>query len=155
MKILDDKAQGNQLLMLMLFMMIMFFIMPTAGPILGYYFGLVLEPTIGFGGSYPLLTLFFSGLIVVLLSSTLTNFFTDWRKMAHSQEVGRAFQKEITEARKSGNTNRVNKLMKMQPQIMKNQTEASSGMMKPMILLIIFIWPIFMWLRGFLGELDY
>ena len=64
-------------------------------------------------------------------------------------------QKEIQKARKEGNTNRVNKLMKMQPEIMKKQTEASSGMMKPMLFLIIFIWPIFMWLRGFLGGLDY
>ena len=151
----DDKAQGSNLLFLMLFMLIIFFIMPTAGPILGYYFGIVLEPVIGFNGSYPILTLFFSGLIVVSLSSLLTNFFSDWKKMAHSQETARAFQKEITEARKTGNTNRVNKLMKMQPQIMKKQTEASSGMMKPMIFLIIFIWPIFMWLRSFLGDLSY
>lgn len=152
---MDDKAQGSNLLLLMLFMMIILFIMPTAGPILGYYFGLVLEPAIGFNGSYPIITLFFAGLMVVLLSSLLTNFFSDWRKMAHSQEIARAFQKEITEARKTGNTNRVNKLMKMQPQIMKRQTEASSGMMKPMIFLIIFIWPIFMWLRSFLGNLSY
>lgn len=155
MKRLDDKAQGSQLLMLMLFLLIIFFIMPTVGPILGYYFGLVLEPIIGFNGAHPMLTLFFSGLIVVCLSSLLTNFFSDWRKMAHSQEIGRAFQKEIAEARKTGNTNRINKLIKMQPEIMKKQTEASSGMMKPMIFLIIFIWPIFMWLRDFLFRLDH
>jgi len=155
MKIMDDKAQGSTLLYLMLFMMIILFVMPYLGPILGYYFGLVLEPVIGFNGNYPVLTLAFAGLIVVFLSSSLTNFFTDWKKMGESQEISRAFQKEITEARKTGNTNKVNKLMKMQPQIMKRQTEASSGMMKPMLFLIIFIWPIFMWLRGFLGGLDY
>ena len=75
--------------------------------------------------------------------------------MGESQEVTKAFQKEITAARKEGNTNRVNKLMKMQPEIMKRQTEASSGMMKPMLFLFIFIVPIFMWLRFFLGNLDY
>ena len=69
--------------------------------------------------------------------------------------ITRAFQKQISEARKTGNTNRVNKLMKMQPEIMKRQTEASSGMMKPMFFLFIFIVPIFMWLRYFLGGLDY
>jgi uncharacterized membrane protein (DUF106 family) len=152
---MDNKAQGNQLLMLLLFMVIILFIMPAIGPTLGVWFGYVLEPVIGFEGSFPILTLFFSGLIVVTLSSLLTNFFTDWKKMAQSQEAGRAFQKEISEARKTGNTNRLNKLMKMQPEIMKKQTEASSGMMKPMLFLIIFIWPIFMWLRGFLGGLDY
>jgi len=155
MKKLDNKAQGSTLLYLMLFMIIILFIMPTLGPILGYYFGLVLEPLIGFNGTTPVLTVAFAGLIVVILSSSLTNFFTDWKKMGEAQETSRAFQKEITEARKTGNTNRVNKLMKMQPQIMKKQTEASGGMMKPMLFLIIFIWPIFMWLRAFLAGLDH
>jgi uncharacterized membrane protein (DUF106 family) len=152
---LDNNAQGSNLLLLMVFMMIILFIMPTFGPTLGYYFGLILEPLIGFGGSYPLLTLFFSGLIVVTLSSLLTNFFTDWIKMGQTQEMSKAFQKELTKARKEGNTNRVNKLMKMQPQMMRQQTDASSGMMKPMVFLIIFIWPIFMWLRAFLGDLSH
>ena len=162
MRIMDNKAQGSNLLLLMVLMMIMFFIMPTFGPILGYYFGLVLEPLIGFGGSYPVLTLFFAGIIVVFFSSLLTNFFTDWKKMGEAQEASKAFQKEITKARREGNTNRVNKLMKMQPEIMRRQTEASGGMMKPMVFLIIFIWPIFMWLRGdpvqgwgFLSNLDH
>ena len=155
-KILDDKGQGSSnLLMLMIFMMLIFFIMPTLGPILGYYFGLILEPLIGFNGRYPMLTLFFSGLIVVFLSSLFTNFFTDWIKMGESQEISRVFQQEIAKARKEGNTNRVKKLMKMQPEIMRKQTEASSGMMKPMLFLIIFIWPIFMWLRTFLGGLSH
>ena len=156
-KILDDKGQqgSSNLLMLMIFMMLIFFIMPTLGPILGYYFGLVLEPLIGFNGRYPMLTLFFSGLIVVCLSSLFTNFFTDWIKMGESQEISRVFQQEIAKARKEGNTNRVKKLMKMQPEIMKKQTEVSSGTMKPMLFLIIFIWPIFMWLKTFLSGLSH
>ena len=141
---------------IMLFLLIMFVMMFTGiGYILGEYFGLVLEPVIGFNGDYPVLTLFFAGLIVVTLSSSLTNFFTDWKKMGEIQEIQKAFNKELTKARREGNTNRVNKLMKMQPEMMKKQTEASSGMMKPMIFLIIFIWPIFIWLRGFLANLDH
>lgn len=155
MKKMDNKAQGNQMMMLLLFFLMILFIMPTFGPILGYYFGLVLEPVIGFNGNFPVLTLLFAGLIVVTLSSLLTNFFTDWKAMGKAQETSRAFQKELSKARKEGNTNRVNKLMKMQPQIMKMTTQSSSGMMKPMVFLIIFIWPIFMWLRAFLGDLPY
>ena len=75
MEKMNNKAQTSNLLLLMIFMMIILFIMPTFGPILGYYFGIVLEPLIGFNGNYPLLTLFFSGIIVVILSSLLTNFF--------------------------------------------------------------------------------
>ena len=158
MKRMDDMAmaQGSSNLMLfMLFFVMILFVMPTFGPILGAYFGYVLEPIIGFNGQFPVMTLLFAGLIVVTISSLLTNFFTNWKKMGETQETQRAFQKELADARKKGNTNRVNKLMKMQPELMRRQTEASSGMMKPMVFLIIFIWPIFMWLRGFLGDMPY
>ena len=155
MKKMDSNAQGSQMMMLMLFMVMMLFIMPTFGPILGEYAGYALEPAIGFDGSFPVLTLFFAGLIVVTCSSLLTNLFTDWKAMGKAQETSRAFQKELTKARKEGNTNRVNKLMKMQPQIMKMTTQSSSGMMKPMVFLMIIIWPIFIWLRSFLSGLEY
>jgi uncharacterized membrane protein (DUF106 family) len=155
MKKLDNVAQGSNLLLLMILIMLMFFIMPAFGPVLAAYIGLILEPIIGFSGSYPILTIFFAGVIVVLFSSLLTNFFTDWKKMGESQEITKVFQQEIAKARKEGNTNRLNKLIKMQPEIMKKQTEASSGMMKPMLFLIIFIWPIFIWLQIFLKHLPY
>ena len=147
---LDDKAQGSNLLMLMILMLLMIFIMPTLAPIMAFYLDYALMPLIGFGGQYPILTLFFAGLIVVFFSSLLTNFFTNWKKMGESQDISKAFQQEIAKARREGNTNRIKSLMKMQPEIMKRQTEASGGMMKPMVFLIIFIWPIFIWLRNFL-----
>ena len=156
MKNTNNKAQGSMFLYMMLFLLIMFIFASTGiGYILGQYFGLVLEPVIGFDGSFPIFTLFFAGLIVVFLSSFFTNLFTDWKKMGESQEIAKAFQKELTKARKEGNQNRVKKLMQMQPEIMRKQTESSSGMMKPMLFLIIFIWPIFIWLRSFLAGLQY
>ena len=155
MRKLNDKAQGSNLLIVMILLMLMFFIMPTLAPIIASYLHFVLWPLIGLNGEYPVLTLFFAGMIVVLFSSLLTNFFTDWKRMGESQEISKAFQKEITKARREGNTNRINKLMKMQPEIMKKQTEASGGMMKPMIFLIILIWPIFIWLRAFLSGLPH
>jgi uncharacterized membrane protein (DUF106 family) len=147
------EKQGNQMILLMLFLLIIFFVMPTFGPILGTYFGYILEPTIGFNGEFPVLTLFLAGLIVVTLSSLLTNFFTDWKAVGKAQEISRAFHRELSKARREGNTSKINKLMKMQPEIMKMTTQ--TGMMKPMVFLIIFIWPIFMWLRSFLSDLSY
>ncbi len=152
----DTNAQGNIFLYMMLFILVMLIFTTTGlANYLGVIVGAGLEPIIGFGGNYPILTLFLAGLIVVTLSSSLTNFFTDWIEMGKSQEATKAFQKEINKARKEGNTNKVNKLMKMQPEIMKKQTEASGGTMKPMIFLIIFIWPIFIWLRSFLAGLPH
>jgi uncharacterized membrane protein (DUF106 family) len=152
----DTNAQGNIFLYMMLFILVMIIFTSTGlANYLGVVVGGALEPIIGFDGNYPILTLFLAGLIVVTLSSSLTNFFTDWVEMGKSQEATKAFQKEINKARKEGNTNRANKLMKMQPEIMKKQTEASGATMKPMIFLIIFIWPIFIWLRSFLAGLPH
>ena len=144
-KTFDDKAQGNMLLYLLLFLFLIFFVFSNTAvqELMGRLGDKVLYPIIGFNGQYPVVTLFLAGVIVVTISSSLTNFFTDWKKMGEAQEMSKAFQKEIQKARKEGNTKRVSKLMKMQPEIMKKQTEASGGMMKPMLFLIIFIWPIF------------
>jgi len=155
---MDDKAaQGSQLLTMMLVMFVMMFIFadPNISSLIALTLDSVFYPLIGFEGGYPVLTIILAGILVVSLSSFFNNLFADWKKMGEMQEISRAFQKEVTAARKEGNTNRVNKLMKMQPEIMKKQTEAQSGMMKPMIFLFIFIVPIFMWLRYFLGDLSY
>lgn len=152
MKKMDNQAQGSNFLLFIMVLFIMMFIFsnPSISNAITLGAHSFFYPLIGFNGKYPVLTIFIAGLIVVFLSSLLTNFFTDWKKMGESQEIAKAFQQELAKARKEGNTNRVKKLMKMQPEIMKKQTEASSGTMKPMIFLIIFIWPIFMWLRYFL-----
>ena len=154
---MNDNAQSSQLLILMLLMFVMLFIFgdPGISAMISTSLNTVFYPLIGFSGNYPVLTLVLAGIFVVFLSSFFQNLFTDWKKMGESQEITKAFQKEMTAARKEGNTNRVNKLMKMQPEIMKRQTEASSGMMKPMFFLFLFIVPIFMWLRFFLGGLEY
>ncbi len=154
----SSAAQGSsQLLLLMLLMFVMLFIFgdPGISSFLATSLNSVFYPLIGFDGSFPVLTLILAGVIVVFLSSFFQNLFTDWKKMGESQQMTKAFQKEISKARKEGDTNRVNKLMKKQPEIMRRQTEASSGMMKPMFFLFIFIVPIFMWLRFFLGNLSY
>ena len=56
MRKLDNKAQGSNLLMLMILMMLMFFIMPTLAPWLAGYLDIVLTPLIGFNQDYPVLT---------------------------------------------------------------------------------------------------
>ena len=143
------------MLMLLMFVMIFIFGDPNIRSMIALSLNSVFYPIIGFGGNYPLLTIFLAGILVVFLSSFFTNLFTDWKAMGKAQEASRAFQKEINKARKEGNTNRVKKLMKMQPQIMKMTTESSSKMMKPMLFLFIFIAPIFIWIIHFLGNLDY
>lgn len=157
MRKLDNSGQMSQLVLMMLvFIMILFvFGNPVYRQIIANGLNSVLYPLIGFEGNAPVVTMILAGMIMITLSSFFTTLFTDWKKMGESQEISKAFQKELQDARKKGNENRVKKLMKMQPEIMKKQTEASSGMMKPMVFLMLFIAPIFIWLTFFLGNLSY
>ena len=155
----ENKAQtaGSQLLLFMIIMFIMIFVFgdPSIRYLIASSLNTVLYPAIGFDGKYPILTLLLAGSIMIFLSSFFTHIFTDWKAVGRAQEISRAFQKELSEARKKGDTAKINKLMKLQPQIMKITTQSQSGMMKPMLFLFIFIVPIFTWLLSFLSTLQY
>ncbi|PNX46572.1 MAG: hypothetical protein BV459_06120 [Thermoplasmata archaeon M11B2D] len=157
MRKLDDVAQAGQMILLMLLLFVMIFIFGNESirSVVALSLNTVFAPIIGFGGANPLLTIMLAGIIVVFLSSFFTHVFTDWKAMGQAQEASKAFNKEITKARREGNTNRVQKLMKMQPQIMRMTTQSSGGMMKSMFFLFIFIAPIFIWLTYFLGSIVY
>lgn len=157
MRKLDNAAQTGQMLLLMvlLFVMILIFGNENIRSTVALSLNSVFAPLIGFGGSNPLVTIVLAGIVVVFLSSFFTHLFTNWKAMGQAQEASKAFNKEITKARKEGNSNRLQKLMKMQPQIMKMTTQSSGGMMKSMFFLFIFIAPIFIWLTYFLGNIVY
>jgi len=157
MKKLDDIAQAGQMLLLMLLLFVMILIFGDANirSLVALSLNSVFAPLIGFGGANPLLTIVLAGIFVVFLSSFFTHLFTDWKAMGQAQEASKAFNREITKARKEGNTNRMQKLMKMQPQIMQMTTKSSGGMMKSMFFLFLFIAPIFIWLTYFLGSTNY
>jgi uncharacterized membrane protein (DUF106 family) len=158
MRKMDSKGQGaGQLLLIMLLLFVFMFVFASPGirNFIAESLNTGLAPIIGFGGQNPLMTILLAGVIVVFLSSLLTHLFTDWKAMGKAQEVQKAFQKEMTKARKEGNTNRMQKLMKMQPEIMKMSTQASGGMMKSMLFLFIFIAPIFIWLTYYLSLVTY
>jgi uncharacterized membrane protein (DUF106 family) len=157
MRKLDDFAQAGQMLLLMLLLFVMILIFGDANirNVIALSLNSAFAPLIGFGGANPLLTIVLAGVIVVFLSSFFTHLFTNWKAMGQAQEASKAFNKEITKARKEGNTNRIQKLMKMQPQIMRMTTQSSGGMMKSMFFLFIFIAPIFIWLTYFLGSMIY
>jgi len=141
------------LIMLLLFVMIFIFGDANIRNIVALSLNSVFAPLIGFGGENPLLTIVLAGVIVVFLSSFFTHLFTNWKAMGQAQEASKAFNKELTKARKEGNNNRIQKLMKMQPKIMQMTTQSSGGMMKSMFFLFLFIAPIFIWLTYFLGSL--
>jgi len=141
---------GNQLVLLMAFMMAVFIMFDNGlRQSLGKIVGIGLGPLVGFAGHQPILTLLLTGLIMSMFSITVRHFFIDWVSMARNQRIGSAFQKELREARSSNNTYKLKKLTEIQPQIMAQQMKASQTQLKLMPVTMIVIIPIFAWLANF------
>ncbi len=117
--------------------------------------GFVFNPVIGFGGNFPVLTIMLAGTLMVLATTSIRHFTTDWLEMAKFQAYMRAFQKEFGAARKENNTYRLKILTDKQPELMKKQQQVSAAQMKTMPYTMIVVIPLFAWMLQFLLGLDY
>lgn len=115
----------------------------------------ILGPTIGFNYAYPLLSIFLSGILIGLITSVPRYFFTDWLKMGRMQTHTRAFSKEIREAYRNNQKDRIAKLRKKQMEISMETQQISMNTMKPLMVLTVFTLLIFIWLDVFIYSLPY
>ena len=148
-------AAQKQQSSLMFFMVLMFSMFVLFDPNLrsstGNAVGVVFSPLFGFDHRFPVLTIFLAGSVVIIISTLVRHFTTDWIEMAKNQEIMSKFQKEYRKARLENNKYMIKKLEKLQPTIMKKQTAASSKQMKIMpVTMLIFI-PVFTWIWDFLS----
>lgn len=118
-----------------------------------YIAGKILQPVIGFDGRFPLLTIFLASLVLIVATTAIRHFLTDWTKLARMQEAMRAFSKEMKEARKSNNTYKLKKLTESQQDLLSLQADAQTEQMKPMALTMLLVIPIFAWLGTFLASI--
>ncbi len=150
------QKQQSSLLFFMVLMFSMFVLFdPNLRSSMGNAVGIVFYPLFGFNHHYPVLTIFLAGSVVIIISTLIRHFTTDWIEMAKNQEIMSKFQKEYRKARLENNKYMIKKLEKLQPKIMQKQTAASSKQMKLMpITMLIFI-PVFTWIWDFLMGVDH
>ena len=117
--------------------MLWIIINPDLRDFMGESAGTILEPRISFDYQYPVLTFLFAGIAMISFTTIIRHFIIDWEKMAEIQTKMGAYNKEMGEARQSGNEAKMKKLFAMQPQIMLLQTEMMSNQMKPMAFTMI------------------
>jgi uncharacterized membrane protein (DUF106 family) len=122
---------------------------------LGTYAGYVLEPVVGFGGHYPILTILICGVLVLVSSTLARHFTTDWLEMARTQAGMRHFQRELMKARKENNTYKIKALTDLQPEVMARQQKLQTAQFKQMPLTMLVSVPVFTWLYTWLPRLDY
>ena len=137
---------------------------------LGFFvmFGIVIIPGLreGMGAALdvalgPLADIIGNFLITILILSVVTGFYTsliqkyttNWELMEKSkqyQKQMRELQKELMDAKRENNKQRLKKLEKKKEEIMRKQTQFSGEMMrqqmKPMMYIGIITIPIFMWI---------
>lgn len=122
---------------------------------LGTWAGFVLDPLIGFGGRYPVLTILIAGAVLVVATTVLRHFTTDWIETARTTAYSRHFQKEMMAARKENNSYKIKKLTEAQPEMMRRTQEMNSKQLKTMPVTMLVAVPLFAWLSTFLARLDY
>ncbi len=122
---------------------------------LGRYAGFAMEPMIGFGGRLPVLTILLAGAILVIVSTVVRHFTTDWLETARIQAGMRHFQKEMMKVRKENNTYKIKILSEYQPKMMQQSQKIQMAQFKTMPLMMIIAVPLFAWLGLWLYKLDY
>lgn len=122
---------------------------------LGNAVGAVFAPLFGFNHAFPVLTIFLTGSVALVISAAIRHVSMDWIEMAKNKQVMSKFQKEYRQARLDNNTYKTKKLEKLQPKLMKKQGEVSTGQLKIMpVTLLIFI-PIWTWIWDFLTGMTH
>lgn len=113
---------------------------------LGEWVGYVFDPAFGFDDRFPVLTILLAGTVMVLLTTLIRHFTTDWLEQARMQAYMRSFTKELSKARKENNTYKMKKLQDRQPQVLQMQQQMQAKQMKTMPLTMIVVVPLFAWL---------
>lgn len=128
---------------------------PSLRNTLGTYAGYALDPAIGFGGHYPVLTILIAGALLVGATTVVRHFTTDWIETARMQAHMRHFQKEMMAARKENNSYKLKKLTDAQPEMMRRSQAMQSKQLKTMPITMLVAVPLFAWVSTFLYGLDY
>jgi uncharacterized membrane protein (DUF106 family) len=127
-------------------------VFPDVGRTFGLIAGAILEPVIGFGGRYPVITILLAGLVTTTASSLLRHIFTPWMRMAKMNATLASIRKEQMEAFRKQKTSRVQKLRAKQSEIMVEYQDVQFVPLKLMAYTMFFFVVIFTWLRLFVDE---
>ena len=138
---------------LTMFLMLYIIINPGLRVTMGEVAETLLEPRIGFDGAYPAVTILLAGMVMIGGTTVIRHLLVDWQQMAEVQLKMQAYNKALSDARKEGQQARVQKLMKMQPEVLMLQSGMMSNQMRPMVFTMLIAIPIIMWLYEFTAGL--
>lgn len=146
------KAGMSRFIMFFMIILTVFVLFdPTLRSALGGAMSFVMNPIIGFGGAYPILTLLFAGMITSTVSIAGRHFFVDWVAQAKTQKIMSAFNKERRDAMMKQNLAKLKKLNEMSSEIMQDSMKQTMNQMKPLAFTMLIIIVLFAWLYSFIA----
>ncbi|MCL4329816.1 MAG: EMC3/TMCO1 family protein [Candidatus Thermoplasmatota archaeon] len=155
-----SQEQKKFMLFQMIYLMVslsMIFVITSASlrSSIGLGLNSIFYPLVGFQGQYPILTIVVSGIMIGIIMSVPRYFFTDWLRMGRIQNRSRAFSKAYREAMAKNQRDKLQKMRKLQMDMMVESQMVSMNTLKPLMVLTIFIFLFFIWLYVFVADLSY
>ncbi len=135
------------MLVLLLVMMVLMFV-PGLRILLADSAGLAIEPLLPFHELYFVPTVFIVGTSIMVVNTIIRSLFIDPIKQAHFSHRQRQVGKQLREAQMARDTARVEKMQKLQMEMMPENMAMQSAMMRPMMFTIVFIIAIFSWMAS-------
>ena len=114
--------------------------------------GAALNPVIGFGGHYLLLTMFLAAVLEMLATALAYNWATDWVKAARVQKWSGAFRKAQQEALRSGKKDRIDALKPHQQKLTLLSSQVSIAQLKGMAITWFLVIAIYTWVGLFILQ---
>jgi len=133
------------MLVLLLVMMVLYFI-PGLRMLMADSAGLAIEPLLPFHELYFVPTVFIVGSSIMVVNTIIRSIFVDPIKQAHFSHRQRQVGKQLREAQMARDTARVEKMQRLQMEMMPENMAMQSAMMRPMMFTIVFIIAIFSWM---------
>ena len=145
------KQGPGSLGLIMLLPLVMIIVLdPGIRVALGSAVGAAFTPLFGFGGLYPLWTLFVTSVVLIIFTTVVRHFFTDWLAMGKQKHVSNWVQKQYSEVRQKGNVTKMKKLNEFQSEMMKQSGDQMGSQMKTTMVTIVVAMAIFLWLGVFM-----
>ena len=130
--------------MLLIMMVVMAF--PSIRTALSVGAGSVIEPLLPFHAKFFVPTVFILGSSIMVVNTIIRSIFMDPVKQAHNTHRSTQIKNQMTDARVSRDTARIDKMQRLQMEMMPETMKMQGDMMKPMLFTILFIMAIFTWM---------
>jgi len=146
----QPQGMGSMGLIFLLPLMMLIVLDPNIRTAMGGAVGGAFDPVFGFGGQFPVWTLFITSVILVIFTTVVRHFFTNWVAMGRQKHVSSWVQKQYREVRLKGNVTKMKKLNEYQADMMRQSSDQMGSQLKTTMVTIVVAMAIFLWLGVFM-----